>query len=80
LAEGLVLLEDMKKMMPFLTGGGSVFRAQAIGYFDQGGATARIEVVLDATERPARVIFWRDLSHLERGYPLEILGTDTPEM
>jgi len=80
LSEGIVTLEEMKALMPFVTGGGSVFRAQWVGYFERGGPPARIEAVLDATIRPARVISWRDISHLGRGYALETLGTEAAEM
>ena len=38
---------------------------------------ALIEAVLDATTTPARLVFFRDISHLGRGYPLEILGVGT---
>ncbi len=74
--EGIVDLKQMKALMPFVTGGGSVFRAQVVGYFDEGGPAARLEVVIDATATPPRVVFWRDISHLGRGYPVEILGTE----
>jgi DNA uptake protein ComE-like DNA-binding protein len=76
LDEGIVTLAQMKALMPFITGGGSVFRAQVVGYFDEGGPAARLEVVIDATASPPRVVFWRDISHLGRGYPVEILGTE----
>ena len=74
LAEGIVSLDEMKALMPFVTGGGNVYRAQVVGYFDGGGPAARIEAVLDASKSPPKVVFWRDLSHLGRGYPVEILG------
>jgi len=74
LAEGIVTLEQMKKLIPFITGGGSVYRVQSVGYFDEAGAHARIEAVLNATTRPPSVVFWRDMSHLGRGYSLETLG------
>lgn len=77
LSEGLVTLDEMRQLMPFVTGGGSVYRAQVVGYFDQGGRAVRIEAVLDATTNPARLVFFRDISHLGRGYPLEILGVGT---
>jgi hypothetical protein len=66
----------MKALIPFVTGGGSVFRAEVIGYFDADGPTARLEVIIDATASPPRMVFWRDISHLGRGYPVEILGTE----
>lgn len=67
-------LEDMKALQPFICGGGSVFRAQIIGYFEGGTASARGEVVIDATTVTPRIRLWRDLSHLGRGYPLDVLG------
>jgi type II secretory pathway component PulK len=76
LDEGIVDLTQMKALMPYVTGGGSVFRAQVIGYFDEGGPAARLEAIIDATVTPPRVVFWRDISHLGRGYPVEILGTE----
>lgn len=76
LAEGIVTLEEMKILMPFVCAGGDVFRVESVGYYDEGGLAARIEAVLDATKSPARVLFWRDISHLGRGYSLEMLGTE----
>lgn len=73
LSEGLVSLEEMKQLMPFVTCGGSVFKAQAVGYFEERGPAARVEAIIDATVRPARVLFWRDLSHLGRGFSIETL-------
>jgi len=74
LTQGLVTLEEMKALMPFVCAGGAVYRAQVIGYFDDGRAASRLEVVLDATQQPAGVLLWRNISHLGRGYPLETLG------
>jgi type II secretory pathway component PulK len=74
LQEGLVTLEEMKTMMPFVTSGGSVYRAQIVGYFEGGQAASRAEVIFDATSPLPRVLFWRDLSHLGRGYAVETLG------
>jgi len=55
-----------------------VYRAQVIGYYDDGRAASRLEVVLDATQQPASVLLWRDISHLGRGYSLETLGAASP--
>jgi DNA uptake protein ComE-like DNA-binding protein len=74
LSEGLVTLSEMKALMPYVTGQGSVFRAQIVGYYEQGGPSARIEAVIDATTPNPRVVFWRKLSHLGRGFPPEALG------
>lgn len=76
MAEGIVTLEEMKLLAPFLCAGGDVYRAQVVGYFQGGAIASRVEVILDATESPPRVLLWRDLSHLGRGYALETLGVD----
>lgn len=77
LSQGIVTLEEMKLLSPFITGGGCVYRAQVVGYYDGEGPSARIEAVIHAGTRPPRVIFWRDMSHLGRGYPREVLGVET---
>ena len=76
LTDGIVTLDEMKEMMPYVCSAGSIYRAQIIGYFDAGGPAARIEVVLDATNQPPSVVFWRDMTNLGRGYPLETLGIE----
>lgn len=75
LTNGLVTLDEMKALMPFVTCGGNVFKAQVVGYLAGGGPSCRLETILDATVRPARVLFWRDMSHLGRGFPLDTLGS-----
>lgn len=74
LTEGLVTLDEMRHFDAYLTGAGDVFRAQVVGYFDEFGPSARGEVVIDATTRPSRVVSWKDLRHLGRGYTLTELG------
>lgn len=74
LAKGLVTLDEMKLLQPFITARGDVFQAQVVGYFEDGSAASRSEVVFDATSGATRIVFWRDISHLGRGYPLELLG------
>ena len=74
LDDGYVTLEEMKSLMPFVGAGGCVHRAQVVGYFDRGGPAVRIETVLDASQQPAAILFYRDLSHLGRGYALGTLG------
>ncbi|WP_347244066.1 hypothetical protein [Thermogutta sp.] len=75
LADGLVTLDEMKALMPFITCGGSVYRAQVVGYFAGGGPSCRVEAIVDATVRPARLLFWRDMSHLGRGFSIDVLGS-----
>jgi len=79
LQEGVVTLDEMKTMMPFITAGGDVYRCQIVGYFQGGQAASRAEVIFDATYTLPRILFWRDISHLGRGYALETLGVDYSE-
>ncbi len=74
MSEAIVTLDEMKLMMPFICGQGDVYRTQVVGYFGDGGASARVEVVIDATTDDPQVIQWKDISHLGRGYPLNVLG------
>ena len=41
----------MKGLMPLITAGGNVYRAQFVGYFDEEGPASRLEMVIDATQR-----------------------------
>jgi DNA uptake protein ComE-like DNA-binding protein len=75
LTEGIVDLEQMKRLMPLVTAGGDVYRAQVIGYFDEEGPAYRLEVVLDATQSPPVVRRRRELVEQGPGYSLEVLGT-----
>jgi len=76
LIEGLVTLEELTELMPYINAGGDVYRAQFVGYYDNLGPAARIEVILDATQATPRVVSWKDISHLGRGYALETLGIE----
>jgi hypothetical protein len=79
MAEGIVTLDEMRLLVPFINGGGSVYRGQIVGYYQSGHAASRAEVVFDATSPVVPVLFWRDISHLGRGYALETLGVDYSE-
>ncbi|HVA47155.1 MAG TPA: hypothetical protein VNH11_12375 [Pirellulales bacterium] len=72
--EGLVSLDVMKQLMPYITASGRVFRSQVVGFFEEGGPTSRAEVVIDATSRVPRLLLWRDMTHLGNGYGRAVLG------
>ncbi len=75
LAEGIVPLKTMKDLLPFVTAGGCVYRAQILGAFDEGNPTARLEVILDAGKQPTKLLSWRDMSRLTTGFPAETVMT-----
>jgi hypothetical protein len=71
LSDGIVPLKTMKSLLPLVTAGGSVYRAQIIGALDGGGPAARLEVIFDAGKPPTRLLFWKDVSGLSGGFPAE---------
>lgn len=79
LISGIVDLETMKRLMPLITAGGNVYRAQVVGYFEEGGPAYRTEVIVDATKSPPLVRRRRDLVEQGPGYPRETLGVTVDE-
>ncbi len=77
LGDGLVDTEEMKALLPYLTGGGDVYRAQVVGFFDDRGPVSRAEVVIDATSVPPRQVYYKDLRLLGRGYSIDTLRGTT---
>lgn len=74
LVEGLITIDQMRLLMPIVTSGGDIYRAQVVGYFEGKNASSRAEVVIDATSVNPKVIYWRNLSHLGRGFDVAVLG------
>lgn len=74
LTDGIVDLETMKKLLPLVTTGGDVYRAQVVGYYDADGPGARLEVLLDATQSPPVVKRRREMTQQGPGYSLDVLG------
>lgn len=77
LIDGLVDINQMRQLDRHLTAGGHVYRAQVVGYFDQGGPYTRLEAVIDATETIPKTVFVRDLTELGKGYLQRVLETGT---
>jgi DNA uptake protein ComE-like DNA-binding protein len=75
LTTGIVDLTTMKKLMPLVTGAGSVYRAQVVGgFFVPNAPVQRLEVVVDGTKMPPVVRRRWELRDLGRGYTAEVLG------
>ncbi len=51
----------------YVTSRTQVYRVQSVGYFDQGGPSARVEAVIDTNGGKPRIVMWRDLSELGKG-------------
>ena len=69
-------LDQMKVLMPFICGTGSAYRCKVVGFPQDGKAYSRAECVFDATSPLPRILLWRDLTHLGRGYSLDSLGVN----
>ncbi len=79
LTDGIVELKEMKKLMGLVTTGGSVYRAQIVGFFDAEGPADRLEVVIDATQAPIVRRRW-ELKELGPGYSREVLGVPVEDV
>lgn len=80
LTSGIVTLEEMKALSPLICAGGDVFRTQIVGYYEDGTSASRAELVFDATGAVPRVVSWKEISHLGRGFPLDVLGVQISGM
>src|SRR5262249_44556943 len=63
--------QKLQALEKYITSRSQVFRFQVLGYFDGGGPTTRIEVVIDANGGRPRIIYWRDLTELGKGFDLQ---------
>jgi type II secretory pathway component PulK len=70
LTEANVPIATVKKLDPYITGRSQVYRFQVIGYFDKGGPVARVEAVVDANQGRPRIVYFRDISELGKGFDI----------
>jgi hypothetical protein len=77
LTEGVVNLDQMKQLWPYITSRGAVYRAQIVAFYEEGGGFSRFELILDATQLPPRVLSLKDITHLGRGFDLQTLGASS---
>jgi len=61
-------VSTMKKLDPYITTRSWVYRFQSVGYFEDGGPTARVEAVVDSNLGRPRIVYFRDLSELGKGF------------
>jgi type II secretory pathway component PulK len=52
----------------YITARSTVYRFQVVGYFDGPGPTARVEAVVDTNLGRPRVVYYRDLAELGKGF------------
>ncbi len=73
LAEGIVELEEMKALDPYLNAGGNVYSGQVIGFFESAPGQSRLEIVLERTSETTKLVGWHDLSELGPGFAKQAL-------
>ncbi|MGL6076994.1 MAG: hypothetical protein ACRC8S_22795, partial [Fimbriiglobus sp.] len=54
----------------YMTGKTMVYRVHSVGYFGRGGTASRIEAVIDTNLGHPRILYYRDVSDLGKGFDL----------
>lgn len=58
----------IKLFSDYITTYSQVYRFQVVGYYEVRGPQVRLEVVVDANNGRPRILHWRDLTDLGKGY------------
>ncbi len=72
--EGMLTMEEMRAVLPLVTCGGDVFKAQIVGYLEGDAASSRIEAVISGAGEVPLILFFRRMDHLGRGFDIPTLG------
>ena len=79
LAYNVVDLATLKKIWPHVTCGGDVLRGQVISFYEDIGTFSRVDVALDATVFPPRLIDSKDLTSHGIGFHDRVLFGNIPQ-
>jgi type II secretory pathway component PulK len=71
LTEANITQSKVQALDRYITARTQVYRIQSVGYFDGGGPQARIEAIIDTNGGRPRILYWRDLTEMGRGYNLQ---------
>ncbi len=63
----------LQTLEPYITARSQVYRVQVVGSFDSGGPTARVEAVIDTNNGRPRIVSYRDLTELGKGFDSSLL-------
>ncbi len=72
--EGYITMDEMRALLPLITCGGDVFKAQIVGYLEGESAYSRIEVIVSGAGQVPEILFYRKMDHLQRGFEITTLG------
>jgi type II secretory pathway component PulK len=67
----------LSALEPYITARSQVYRIQSVGYFGDKGPAVRIDAVIDTNSGRPRILAWRDLSELGKGWN-EYVPTTSP--
>ena len=70
LTEANLPVKTLAAIEGYITARSQVYRFQVLGYFDGPGPIARVEAVVDTNNGRPRVVYYRDLVELGRGFNL----------
>jgi type II secretory pathway component PulK len=71
LTQANISAKTLQAMEQYISAGSQVYRVQSVGYFDGGGPTVRIEAIVDTNGGRPRILSFRDLTELGKGYDLQ---------
>jgi type II secretory pathway component PulK len=69
-------IAKLKALEKYITARTQVYRIQSLGYSSAGGPVARVEAVIDTNQGRPRVLYWRDLSELGKGFDVTQQGNN----
>lgn len=72
--EGYITMDEMRALVPLITCGGDVFKAQIVGYLEAGAAFSRVEAIVSGAGQVPEILFFRKMDHLGRGFDVATLG------
>jgi type II secretory pathway component PulK len=61
-------IDTLQQLDNYISTRSQVFRVQSVGYIDDKGAAARVEAIIDTNGGRPRILGWRDLTPLGKGY------------
>jgi hypothetical protein len=70
LTEASLPLATVKQLDQYITARSQVFRFQSVGHFETGGTASRVEAIVDLNAGRPRVVYYRDLTALGKGFDL----------
>jgi type II secretory pathway component PulK len=68
LTEGVLNLSTLQSVDQYLGGMSQVYRVQSVGYLEGKGPSVRVEAIIDTNAGRPRIVAWRDLSELGKGW------------